>query len=80
MNSHFHNVRKGDKFYKFVWRSNLGTDYGSGRDVAEAFGNAGYQGGALAALDYHAQVYPCLNCDFVGDSKEEKRKHRCAKN
>jgi hypothetical protein len=73
--------RKGDKFFIAVWKSGIGTDYMNGRDIAEAFGNHGYGGGALAALDYWKQVYPCQSeqCDFYGNTPEEKRKHRCWK-
>jgi len=76
MNEAFTHARKGDKFFKFVWLSNLGTEYSSGRDVAEAFGSAGYSAGALAALDYHAEVFPCKDCDFIGDSKADLTKHK----
>lgn len=79
MNSKFKHVRKGDRFFKAVWNGSLGTDYMSGRDIAEAFSNHGYGGGALGALDYWGEVYPCLNCEFIADDKATKRKHRCVK-
>lgn len=72
----FHDVRKGDRFFKAVWKASLGTDFMNGRDAAEAFNHHGYGGGALAALDFHAEIFPCFNCDFIGDNRQDLGAHQ----
>jgi hypothetical protein len=49
--------RPGDKTFKLVWCDGK-EQYIYGRDVSEAFNNAGYGGGAIAALDYYEEIKP----------------------